>query len=347
MLGWLLTGAALGCGGMFGPVDGDVFSDAQQVLFEQQGTAVSVEYLVDYGGDQSDFGWIVPIPGAFLDLQEGDPDRFETLRRQTSVPVDFVAEDAGGGCGPRAKNDLAGGGRSTEGLEIVAEGRAGVFAYQVVQSDSVVPITTWLEDRGWDVGPSFPSIEAYVIEGGWQFVAIELAEEVPPEDLEGSGQSVARIVYEGPSMRFPARMSRYSTAVEQKTTIYVQGDQRATMQGWEVVDYQGGQFVGDWDYDTGLRLVLEGQPRYAVVFADEIDGQWVTRFDTIADSDVHDDDPQLLLDGGIVTHLPTVTVYESVEAHEDAQRDGGCAVAPTRAAAGWVLLAAIAVRRRR
>ena len=347
MIGWLWTAVALGCGGMFGPVDGEVFSDAQQVLFELGSDTVQVEYLVDYAGDQADFGWVIPIPGTFVGLDEGDTERFDALRWDTLPEIEYVAEGTSGNCAPATKGEAnLAGGRSGD-LTVVASGRAGVFEFTVIEADSAVPLTLWLEDNGWDVGPSFPAIEEYVLEGGWQFVAISLSEDVPAETADGAGQSVARISYEGASMRFPARMSRYSMAPEQKTTIYVVGDQRATMTGWDVTDLPGGEYVGYWDFNDGVRVAAAEQARYAVTFADELDGQWVTRFDTITDSDKHEADPQLLLDGGIVTYRPDLIVYESGRAFDEAHSEGGCATARSRAAIGWVLLAAIAIRRRR
>ena len=115
MLGWLIAQAAVGCGGMFGPVGGEVFSDAQQVLFELDGATVQVEYLVDYGGDQVDFGWVIPIPGAFDTLEEGDPARFEELAWQTGPDITYVAEEQGGGCGPADKGEANLAGRSDQG----------------------------------------------------------------------------------------------------------------------------------------------------------------------------------------------------------------------------------------
>ena len=86
---------------------------------------------------------------------------------------------------------------------------------------------------------------------------------------------------------------------------------------------------------------------YAVTYADDNDGQWVTRFDTLAPSDVHDSDAKLLLDGGIVSYHPDIQVYASREALESSKDEGGCSTAPAPALVGLWLGAAMAVRRRR
>ena len=326
MIGWLVAAVALGCGGMFGPEGADVFSDAQQAIFEVGDGYVDVTYRVDYGGNPSEFGWVIPVPGDFVDLYEADEERFDALRRETAPAPRYIDEDAGGGCGPAAKggdNALRSGGSSN--YTIVGSGRAGVFEYTALTGESPVAITEWLETNGWVVGESLPTIEDYTEEGGWTFVAVRLVDDLGEGD---GGLAALRIRYEGHEMRFPSRMSQYSTVPEQATTVYVVGDQRAHLNGWELTSFPDGETIGDWSYDEVLReAVTGGEPTYAVVFANELDGQWVTRFDTIA---------------------PRIDVYASEQAREDEEKQGGCAIGSTRATGAlWlVALGALAARRR-
>ncbi len=73
MLMLLAVAGAYACGGLFAEHDTRVFSDAQLVLFEPGDGYVDVEYSIAYGGDASAFGWVIPVPGTFVSLEEGDP----------------------------------------------------------------------------------------------------------------------------------------------------------------------------------------------------------------------------------------------------------------------------------
>ncbi len=344
MIGWLAAAAALGCGGMFGPDGAEVYSDGQQVLFEQGDGYVDVEYLVDYGGELDDFGWVIPIPGAFVELSEGDPARFDDLAEATFPDVRWHASDRGRGCGGANKGGALRGG--TDGL-VLAQGTAGVFEFAVLDGTSTAAVTAWLEARGWSVTEQFDALQGYTGDEGWQFVAIRLQEEVAPDAPEVGGRTTARIRYEGSRMSFPARMSRYSSAPEQRTTIYAVGGERASLNGWHVVDLPEGDFVGEWRFEDALREAVAGEETYAVTFADEVDGSWITRFDTLAPSGVHTDDAHVRFDSGIVTWRPTIDVWESEEDLERARREGGCASAPARAGLPWWILASLGLARRR
>ena len=43
-----------------------------------------MEYRVLAQGDATNFGWIIPIPGAFVELLEDDAANFEELRELTA-----------------------------------------------------------------------------------------------------------------------------------------------------------------------------------------------------------------------------------------------------------------------
>lgn len=345
MIAWFSVGA-LACGGFFGPDGAEMFSDAQQALFRPGADQVTVEYLVHYEGELQDFGWVIPVPGAFVSLEEGDEQAFYDLRWQTAPQIDYREDPSGGGgCGPATKGGDLSGGTSNGTLTVVDQGRAGVFEYVALAATDTAALVDWLDTHGWSVGPSGPSLDAYVQEGGWQFVAVALVEEIAPQGY--GGETVARLTYDGSSLVFPARMSRYSMAPEQGTTVWVVGDQRASVSGWGEVELPSESVIGAWDLaDAVGAAVLGGSPTYALTFSGELNGEWVTRFDTVAASSAHTTDPSFALDGGEQAFVPEIVVYEN----EDAKRadEGGCATGSTGAGPIALLAgAALAWRRRR
>ena len=54
-----------------------------QVILSLKGDNTVVEYQIQYNGDAEDFGWIVPIFGEMVDIQEGDASRFEQYDEYT------------------------------------------------------------------------------------------------------------------------------------------------------------------------------------------------------------------------------------------------------------------------
>ncbi len=345
MLLGLFSSLALGCGGLFTGDGSEVFSAEQQAIFELGDGFVDVEYLVSYGSDQAEFGWVVPVPGAFVELAEGQADRFDDFGWHTAPQPDYHYEKSRG-CGGDAKGGALNG--ATSEPTIVGQGRAGVFDYVALAATDSVGLQTWLADYGWTVGPSGPAIDAYVAEGGWQFVAISLAEDAAPEDGGDGGQTTARIRYEGDQMVFPARMSGYSVAPEQTTTLYVVGDQRAQLTGWAAEELPGGHVVRQWDMTQAIRDLGLAEPTYAEVFADELSEGWVTRFDTVTASVDHVADVQLTLNGGQSPFSPEVNVYETADQRDKAVRTGGCATVGNRSATlVWLGLAGAVFWRRR
>ena len=318
------------CGGFFGPVDNNVFSDAQQVLFQRDGDRISVEYLVKYEGEADQFGWVIPIPGTLDtdDVAVGDPELLDDLESRTNPWTRTESDDSGCGVPFASKGDssLGGngadtGGLSSGGINVIGDGTVGPFDFVILEATSTDALIEWLTTettdpktdevtkQAFDLGTSANALNAYVDAGGFQFVAVQLNETWEEEQETDTGwwadpsQASLKLTYDGDEMRYPALLSSASSADTQRTSVYVIGPERTTISGWdaETVEHIIGE-PGD-NYDdlyTEKLWSLGGDKRgYALIYADRYDeALWLSRFDTWANSSAHVADPVFKLDGG-------------------------------------------------
>lgn len=341
-----LLSPAWACGGMFGPPDSMALSHTQEAIFSRGDGEVQVDYRVLYNGDTTDFGWVIPIPGDFVSLKDTPDGTFDDLREATRPLEDLVNVSAGGCMGDAA---LKGGDADTAGLdgerdlypgiEVVGSGFTGTYAYTVLDAISADALLLWLEDNGLSVGPSGPTIEEYVAEGGWQWIAVKL-ETTTTDAQETQKLPGVSIRYVGDRMVFPARMAQTSMAEEIHTIVYVKGDEAARASaGWTsaVLDrvYDEGESGNYLLYEAYPELLREGGARheFQAIYAGEMDGTWVTRFEVLAEPENLTVDADFALDAGINPFHLVITNHA-----------GGCA-----GAMGWLapgLLLGLKRRRR-
>ena len=58
---------------------------------------MTVTYATTFAGDATSVGWIVPIFGAFVSVEDADVSTFDDLRYPTAPSVVYT-RDGGGGC---------------------------------------------------------------------------------------------------------------------------------------------------------------------------------------------------------------------------------------------------------
>lgn len=303
----LASAPALPCGGFF-HAPGDMAEQRTfQAIFEPGDGQVRVDYRVIYQGAAQDFGWVLPIPGAFLSLGDGEVEDFEALAAATDPELD-LKEARDSGCMGGGSKDGGGLGDSGTGgtVEVVAQGFTGTYQYTVLEASGSQALLDWLSTHGWDVDASAEGIEAYVNEGGWQFVALALqaghdeatdedAFKLPPITLE----------YQGDRLAWPARLARYGMEGVVHTVLYVRGDQRARISGgWSEVAVPSLWDQGeDPDYMVNEawpeRLYEIGADQgFATVFAGPYEEGWVTRFEHRAPAEAFTADVDFAVDAG-------------------------------------------------
>lgn len=311
MLLSLFISTAWPCAGLIHEDGALADSDAQEVIFGTTGDTVTVSYNVHYEGTAENFGWIIPIFGEFQSMVDGDVAVFDALRDLTQPQVDYVPEESsgGGGCGCGSSKTLGGARGDTadlsNGVDVVAEGFTGTYAYTVVSTGSADDFLTWVSDNGWALHDSDLSVGEYAEEGGVQFILINLAAGEGSGTTPEEGRLLPPVViqYSGDTMRFPAKMARYGMMDQVRTSVYVQGEQRASIEsGWTATEVgtlrEEPASSAEDVYDRRLLELGGDNPGYGVVWAGESGGVWVTRFDTLVNKEANTVDPVFALDGG-------------------------------------------------
>jgi len=312
MLSLLLSlQAAWPCAGLItSNIEAIAISDTQEVILEQTETGTRTRYRISYDGDADHFGWLIVVHGEVGegDVTEADASAFERLRDLTQPLYEELASGSGSGCrrgcgeSMNLKGDAAAGGMNEfsidtgSGIEVVAEGYAGPFHYQVLDASEPDALETWLEDNDFDLGGTATTLGNYVEEGGYSFVAVDLTPDQAVTPPEGRTLPALSIESDSDTLHFPARMAVTGMAEEIRTTIWLLGDQEAhIVSGWESepvgeVDIDG---TPEETYDATLReLAARAIPTYAQVFSSaDTDGVWITRLDTLAYRFVHAKDP--------------------------------------------------------
>ena len=321
LLLWTVT-AAWPCGGVFHAKGTLAESPAQEVIFREGDGWSEVDYRVEYEGDAADFGWVIPIPGAFVSLKEADAALFDTYRACTQPAVRYVGEDeegSGCGCAGASKNDAGGLSDSdTRDVTIVAEGFTGDYEYTVLEATSTTGLVTWLDEHGWSTMGADAALDAYVAKGGFQFVSIALTPTVSETPKQGRELPPVRIRYEGSDLRYPAMMARVAMEISEiRTRIFVEGVERATVSGWSAEEvgtlHAPDGYGADDAFDDRLRALGGAQAGFGIVAATTcVDDALVTRFESLTAPSAHTVDATFAIDGG-TTGLQTIIEVDSAD----------------------------------
>ena len=296
-------------------------SDAQEVILERNDAGLLTQYRVSYDGDAEDFGWLIVVEGAVAegDVNEADEAIFEDLREATQPTILIEeyeggggASGSGGGCG-RGRNqaksagsfedDLDAGGvfgdeslDQDNGVDITAEGFAGPFAYTALAATDADALVAWLDENEFSLGATAPTLEHYIEDGNYTFVAVSLSPDTAETPDHGRTLPALAIQSDADRMSFPARMSLTGMAEELRTTVWVVGDETAEIvDGWSSVRTPQLYAAADpvEDYDEMLRQYANlDEKSYATVYSGSANGHWVTRFDTLAHRSLHTTDPE-------------------------------------------------------
>ena len=281
MILFALLQLAFPCGGLLFGEDVQVTSKTQQVILSLKGDNTVVEYQIQYNGDAEDFGWIIPIFGEMVEIQEGDVSRFEQYDEYTR-PNTIYEYASSSGC---VWHDKSSGEPELESpfSEPFVQGFTGQFEYLIIPASQGEDFISWGQDNGWSTEEVSSILPQYGSESNISLVLVKIRQDLLEEEISTS--PTIKIEYERHEMRYPAMLSKISSASELHTVIYVEGDGQAQVGGW------GEQIVGDIEgsinddaqslYLQRLREISETRTSFGIVFSGEIDGVWVTRFDSL------------------------------------------------------------------
>ena len=269
---------AFPCAGLLHGENVHVESGTQQAIFSLHGDNTVVEYQIQYEGNAEDFGWMIPIFGDMVDIQEGNEDTFAYYDQITGPQISYEYEPVSS-CGVAEKSDSSNAFTS----ERYVQGFAGQFEYLIIPASQGEDFVSWGEENGWNTDGVSSILPQYGSESNISLVLLKIRQDISAEDISTS--PTIQIEYERHEMRYPAMLSKLSTEQELHTVVYIKGDAQATVGGWGLQEV--GNIEGDISeqgselYRARLREISESRTSFGLVFSGDIDGVWITRMDSL------------------------------------------------------------------
>ncbi|MEO8613048.1 MAG: DUF2330 domain-containing protein [Chloroflexota bacterium] len=221
LLGLLSLSAVSACGGLFCqnvPVD----QQAERIIFTVNPDSTITAYVqINYTGSSTDFSWVVPVPSV-PKVDVAEIATFDELSMLTS-PV-FIAPLMPP-CAPipmpmaASANDAAGAGG---GVQVLASGTAGPYAYNVVTSVDPNAMINWLRSNNYRITEEMePLIKVYTDEQ-MDFLAMKLRPEQGVQDI----QPIA-MTYNGKQPMIPLRLTAVAATPNMNVITWVFGNAQA------------------------------------------------------------------------------------------------------------------------
>ncbi len=293
-------------------------TQGQQILFERDGSDTLVHYRVRYTGDAASFGWVIPVPGEIADVSDGDDARFNQLDLDTQPEVLRVSTVDLQAQGCSCPGTVKAGGDNVvivdgePSVRITAEGYTGTYSWQALDPMNPDALSDWLTAESLTAGLPDGTTDVYVNSGAWRFLVVRLTEGQALE-VDQLGELPPIVIrYSSTVMAYPAQMARLMTGQRYRATFWVQGPERASLEGWTItepgyIEGQGPDADAAFDqlvYDAGGPIAGA-----ALTWAGRYEDGWLTRFDSYLDAEAHITDPLFRLDGGTVEASTTLELW--------------------------------------
>lgn len=187
---------ALACG-CFTPPDPSVpvVQAGERILFAQENGVVTAHIQIQYAGNASEFGWLLPLPSVPV-LELGTDEVFTTLTAQTQ-PKYRLQRNFQGDCafnqnrgGPTASAGGFGGGTAAPSEDsgaqspLVIQDSIGPYDYAVLRADSKAAMLAWLDANRYFVPAGTDATVGPYIRPGAYFLALKLRSGKAAGDLQ-------------------------------------------------------------------------------------------------------------------------------------------------------------------
>ncbi len=286
---FLLARMAYPCAGLIHGGTAHVESNTQHVIMSINEGNTSSEYRIEYEGDSNDFGWIIPIYGAMVSIEETDGEVFDRYEAITAPAIIKNTASQSSACASAEK-----GGFESDSLNLdFIQGYTGTFEYVVVPASDIESFTTWGDVNGWNTTSVASILPQYNAQSEISLVLLRIRQELYAGEITLSPS--IRLEFEGNEMRYPALLGSISPEEELHTVIYIRGEGNATVSGWgqeEVGDLAGSlDDNGNEIFAQRLRDISQAGASFGTVFAGDIDGVWVTRLDSLVHPEQNTQEP--------------------------------------------------------
>ncbi len=236
---------AAACGCFAAPVvttTDPIVQAGERILFAQTGNQVTAYVQIQFKGDASDFGWLLPLP-AVPDVKTGTDELFEVLDATTrprfalTTTLNGACQPSRGvsfGCGSGAY--LAGG--RGEGQDagvgpspLVLQNTAGPYHYAVLKADSKAELLQWLSDNRYSVPvTSDEALKPYIRPGGY-FLALKLRSGQTAGDLKP-----VVLTYTSDYPMIPLILTSATAVPNMGVQVFVLGEHRAVPRNFHHVE---------------------------------------------------------------------------------------------------------------
>ncbi|MFO0744242.1 MAG: DUF2330 domain-containing protein [Myxococcota bacterium] len=288
-LGPLAT-PARACGGFFcnAVTLSPIIQSGERVLFARTATGVTMHIEVQYAGDPTSFGWIVPVPerpkdsrGQPLPLEQAiqlsASEIFQQLQAQTNPTFSVrVGESLGdecqgassGGCAPvpMAAGDAVHEERDQddEGDPVVLdEAAVGPYQAQLLEAPDVDTLFDWLNRNGYNQDPAARPLLQHYVDLHYVFIGLRLQTGKRTGDIRPIAINLSETA---PCV--PLRLTKIAATDDMPILIWVLGQARAVPKNFLSA------VVND------MALVYPGGQNYAQVVSAAVDTAaghaWVT-----------------------------------------------------------------------
>lgn len=367
---------ARACGGFFCDNINPVVQTAERILFrinDDDTTTVIVE--IQYQGPPSNFGWVLPVaPGLTTEKIDTAPaGLFDALEERTAPVFEVAPEfgagvaDEGSGCGTPWRRRWSDGSDfdpppppDTSGVEVVGEAVVGPYAIEIITAEKAENLSNWLILNNYQIPQSaIPAMDHY-LGLGMDFIGVKLQADVPEGPIDALSFTVP-----GTTPSIPLVLTSIAAASEMEIVAYVAGPGRYVPGNWIdlAFDYSSVSFVDEGETDYLSLLVPAIDEAGGKAWNTECAGLIAERFtpDDALVLEVLDRDRYLtrfhtFLSPWEMTEDPwwtPSTEAEDVDNHHFVDASGRSGeIGPPRGRVGaaaivWVLIPALAIRRRR
>ena len=245
----LLPTAALACGGLFcdSVAPAPVEQTGERILFEIDPINETVTTTVDiqYGGDPGAFAWILPIPTSdamevpdlaiapeslLRDLELAtQPSIVPPPTRCTASPQPPFVNFAAGDDDDDSAFDEDG------GVDVTDLPNVGPYDNELIQSNDVDALTTWLSDNGYLVTPAMEPALADYVAGGLAFLGVKLLPDAAVSEI-----APLSITWPGTEPMIPLRLTSISAEPEMGLLVFVAADEAYESSNWTTMELDKG-----------------------------------------------------------------------------------------------------------
>ncbi len=227
MLGVLIflvmsVSVAAACGGLFCqniPVD----QQGERIIFTINGDdTISAYVQINYTGSAPDFSWVVPVPS----VPEVDVAEMSSFNELSNITAPIFFPPLMPDCAPIPipAMAVAESARSLEdgGVEVLATGTAGPYAFDVVTSPDPNALILWLRDNSYRITEQMePLVHVYTDEE-MVFLAMKLQPDQGAQDIQP-----VKMTYESTQPMIPLRLTAVAANPNMTVLTWIFADAQA------------------------------------------------------------------------------------------------------------------------